>query len=79
MQLNLGETGGEVTNILKVANIVDPNEVFRMGDEILEIQMDMKEQFGAEDPMLQLGMVMPGNDTMGGIYLYIYIYTIQIY
>lgn len=53
------------SKIVKLSNIIDSIEIYRMGDEILEIQMDMKEELMQYGKVEVLKMIMPGQEMLG--------------
>ncbi len=50
-------------------NVVDPADIYRIGSELQEIQMDMKDEFGCYGKLLDIRMVMPKQEVLGGTYL----------
>ena len=55
------------SRILKVSNVVDPVDIYRIGSELQDIQMDMKEEFASYGNLLDIRMVMPKTEALGGI------------
>jgi len=54
------------TKILKVSNAIDPVDFQRLGNELQEIQMDMKEKFESFGKLIDIRMVLPTKETLGG-------------
>ncbi len=55
------------SKILKVSNVVDPVDAARLwGNELREIQMDMKDELGSYGKMLDIRVVDPHKEILGG-------------
>ena len=54
------------SRILKVSNVVDPADIYRIGSELQDIQMDMKDEFANYGNLLDIRMIMPKQETLGG-------------